>query len=146
MKKHGKIKSMAVFLFVAAFVLLLGAALTLLKPKEIKIQNTLLAQSNTERVEILKKKGVNVENEPFEVRQIVIPNEFNTLLNELERVQKEQGLSLEGYKGQKATLYSYPLKNEKGRFAQIIVHHNQIIGACVITYGEKGEFSKLFLD
>lgn len=56
MKKHGKIKFIAVFLFVAAFVLLSAAALMLFRPKEAKIQNTLLAQSNTERVEILKKK------------------------------------------------------------------------------------------
>lgn len=100
------------------------------------------ASSNSQRTAFIRGQGVACENEPFEVKNVVIPTEFNSLYQSFEALQKSQGLSLEEYKGEKVTRYSYKFIDSPS-FACLFIKNSRIIACAVIKNNEKSEFIKL---
>ena len=101
-----------------------------------------IASTNSQRTAFIRGHSVACENEPFEIKEIVIPSEFNSLYQSFEALQKSQGLSLEEYKGEKVTRYSYKFIDSSS-FVCLFVKDSRIIACAVIKNNEKAEFLKL---
>lgn len=84
-----------------------------------------------DRISYITSLGWQLE-EGEEKKSIVIPSAFNDVYNDYNDIQKSQGFDLENYKGKRAVLYSYRIKNYKGSDnvkADLIVYNGNLIGA-----------------
>ncbi len=93
------------------------------------------AQTNEERVEYLESQGWEVNDEPVETKEIVIPKEFSSVYESYNELQKAQGFDLSKYCGQKAELYTYEVENYSGYqghvVAELYVIDGRIVGGDV---------------
>lgn len=84
-----------------------------------------------DRISYLTSLGWQVD-EKEEKKSIVIPSVFNDVYNDYNDIQKSQGFDLENYKGKKAVLYSYSVRNYNGSDnvkADLIVYNGNLIGS-----------------
>lgn len=84
-----------------------------------------------DRISYLTSLGWQVD-EKEEKKNIVIPSVFNDVYNDYNDIQKSQGFDLENYKGKKAVLYSYSIRNYNGSDnvkADLIVYNGSLIGS-----------------
>ncbi len=84
-----------------------------------------------DRISYLTSLGWQVD-EKEEKKSIVIPSVFNDVYNDYNDIQKSQGFDLENYKGKKAVLYSYSIRNYNGSDnvkADLIVYNGSLIGS-----------------
>lgn len=103
----------------AAFVLTALVILMIAIPgKATKVNATLgvsvKLESNEERIAFLKNFGYDVISEPCEIKDIVIPEEFDNTYEQYNDLQKQQGFDLTKYKGKSAKTYSYAVTNYAG--------------------------------
>ncbi len=99
--------------------------------KPVGASASISCASEEERSAYLASLGYEFEEKP-EVKEIEIPAEFNDVYSSYSDIQKEQGFNLEGYKGKKATLYTYKIKNYKNNknvIADLMVCDGILIGA-----------------
>lgn len=94
-----------------------------------------------QRLEFLAQFGWEVEAEPLEIREIVIPEKFDEVYTRYNALQKEQGMDLLPYAGKtcKQWIYkvlNYPISGEEVR-AVMLVYEGQVIG---------GDISSVALD
>ncbi len=75
---------------------------------------SLKASENKERIAFLKNFSYDVDEEPIEIKEIIIPSEFNDTYTRYNEIQLSQGFDLEKYKGESAKLYTYAIKNYPG--------------------------------
>ncbi|MBQ9376038.1 MAG: DUF4830 domain-containing protein [Ruminococcus sp.] len=66
------------------------------------------------RQSFLHQLGWQVPKEYEECRIIVIPEDFNDVFENYNKLQKEQGFDLSDYKGKTVEIYTYPVYNYKG--------------------------------
>lgn len=103
--------------------------------KDIKTAKYL--NSNTQRIEYLKSFGWEVEEEACEIIEVIIPNEFNDVYNNYNKIQKLQGFNLEEYKGKAVKRYTYKVLNYPGKpeniRANILLYGNKIIGGDICS-------------
>ena len=64
-------------------------------------------ETNEERLEYLSSFGWQVEQEPAETREVMIPKEFNDVYQNYNAMQQAQGFDLLPYAGQVCTQYKY---------------------------------------
>lgn len=69
-------------------------------------------------------------SENYTKKTITLPNEFDMVYNNYNRIQKEAGYDLSLYKGKACVMYTYEIYNHPfGKCnANIIVHNGEIIG------------------
>ncbi len=85
-----------------------------------------------QRVAFLAQFGWEVEAEPLEIREVVIPETFDDVYNRYNALQQEQGMDLLPYAGKtcKQWIYritNYPLSGEEVR-AVLLVYDGVVIG------------------
>lgn len=76
-----------------------------IKPKKIKTKN------NEERLAFMKSYGWDVQEDPVEVAEVIIPKEFDAVYTDYNALQKLQGFDLESYAGKRCKRYSYHVLN-----------------------------------
>lgn len=64
-----------------------------------------------ERAAFFSQFGWEISTDPIEVKEVVIPEEFDETYSEYNEIQKSQGLDLEKYKGKRVKSWSYEIKN-----------------------------------
>ncbi len=87
--------------------------------------------SNEERVSFLKSFGWEIDTDPAETREVMIPAEFNDVYTTYNVMQKAQGFDLKPYAGQVCTQYKYKVNNYPGEtevYATLLVYGEMIIG------------------
>ncbi len=92
--------------------------------------------TNEERVAYLQSFGWQVQTEPAETREVMIPAEFNDVYTAYNTMQKAQGFDLEPYAGESCTQYLYKVENypnETEVYATLLVYGEQIIGGDVAS-------------
>lgn len=92
--------------------------------------------TNEERVAYLQSFGWQVQTEPTETREVMIPAEFNDVYTAYNAMQKAQGFDLEPYAGESCTQYLYKVENypnETEVYATLLVYGEQIIGGDVAS-------------
>jgi len=76
--------------------------------------------------------GWEILQTDMQVYEVVIPQEFDELFATYNRIQKQQGMDLEKYKGQRVKRYTYPVCNYPGYpedvVANVLVKDQKVIG------------------
>ena len=98
---------------------------------------SLRAQTNYDRIDFLSQFGWQVSCEPIEVYEVVIPEQFNQVYENYNKIQKEQGLDLSKYCGKSCIRYTYEILNyketdQKTR-ANILIFEDKVIGGDVCS-------------
>lgn len=96
------------------------------------------ASTAQERIDFLSQFGWEINEDPCQVKEVVIPTEFDEVYQNYNEIQKKQGLDLEKYKGAKVKMWSYEVLNYPGYeqkpgvvTANMLVFENVIIGGDV---------------
>lgn len=76
--------------------------------------NSLSAVSENEILLFILNYGWQVDEEPIDVRDVVIPESFDEVYNNYNKIQSEQGFNLEKYAGQKVKRWTYIIRNYPG--------------------------------
>ena len=92
---------------------------------------------NEDRVNFLKQFGWDVEPEPVEAVEILIPKEFDAIYKKYNEVQKAQSLNLEKFKNKSVKRYTYQVIGYPGHngtvFANILIYKNKVIGGDICS-------------
>ena len=105
--------------------------------------------TNEERVAYLQSFGWQVQTEPTETREVMIPAEFNDVYTAYNAMQKAQGFDLEPYAGESCTQYLYKVENypnETEVYATLLVYGEHIIGGDVASTKVDGFMHGFALD
>ncbi len=98
---------------------------------------SLKAETEEQRLGILNSFGIeNAELE--ESDEITIPEDFNSITEKYNETQKQIGLDLSPYKGQKAQRLTYSVNGENASYAVLLVNNGRLIGGHLTNrvYGE----------
>ncbi len=100
-----------------------------------------LAKTNDNRIDFLSQFGWEANSEPIEIKEVVIPEKFNSTYEKYNDIQKKQGMDLSKYRGKSCTRYTYQVINYKdapgGIRANILVYKDKVIGGdiCSVELG-----------
>lgn len=93
-------------------------------------------KSESDRHTFLKQFGYEFKPTPIETTDVTIPEEFDSVYEEYNNIQRAQGLNLKKYKGKKATRFTYEITNydyDETVLATMIVYKNRIIAGDVCS-------------
>lgn len=95
--------------------------------------------SETKRQAFLEEMGWEVSDEYDECRAVTIPEKWNEVYTNYNKLQKEQGFDLTAYKGKDIEVYTYKIKNypehegEEGIICNLMVFDGKLIGGDVCS-------------
>ena len=72
---------------------------------------SLKAGTNDERVAFLSQFGWDIDEEPIEVTEVIIPSEFDSGYEMYNKIQKEQNLDLLPFAGRRVKRWTYSINN-----------------------------------
>lgn len=149
-KSKLKTKKAKILLAAVALVLLLFIIFTCVSafsfnpPSKAKcgdFEYSTLAKTD-EQVEEFAEQFYEVD-ELYSLQEIYVPVEFNDKYEHYNDLQKQQGLDLEPYKGEKCKLYMYSLSDFKidgeDTFMSVIVYRDRVIGGDISNQVMGGE-------
>lgn len=147
--KSNKLKKLCAISLCAVFITL-GAVYFVSKEADKPVSTVgniqMKAGNSEERIAFFAQFGFDVNTEPAEVKEVVIPEEFNDVYQNYNELQKSQNLDLEKYKGARVKHWSYEILNypnyedkESVIRGNILVYNNTVI-ACDISSTELGGF------
>ena len=73
------------------------------------------AANEQQRRDFMAAYGWEVEEEPLEIQEVLIPSEFDETYEKYNYIQKQQGFDLEACCGKQVTRYTYAVSNYPGR-------------------------------
>ena len=115
--KSDFIKKICIFVVVAIFAIV-GGVLAVSSNKTATVGNfsdiNLKAESHDERKAFFASFGWEISDEPVEVKETVIPAEFDEGYAEYNNLQKTQNFNLEKYKNARVKSWSYEILNYPG--------------------------------
>ena len=151
--KGSKLIRATVFALVAVFALI-GGIISVSNEKSKPVSTmggiSLKAGTSEERIAFFSQFGWQVKETPLEIKEVVIPEEFDETYSEYNEIQKKQGLNLEKYKGVRVKHFTYEILNYPGYdsdsgliHGNILVYDNTVIGGDVCSI-ELGGFMHTF--
>lgn len=129
----------AVIVIVGAYFLLTGSSDS---DGDTAAKNgiSMKAADNKDRIAFLSQFGWEVTEDPIEVSEVIIPDEFDSTYEAYNELQKEQKLDLSGYKGKRVKKWTYEIKNYPSHEnsdgvirANILVFDGVVIGGDVCS-------------
>lgn len=72
------------------------------------------AENEEQRLAFISQFGWDVEKDPVEVAEIIIPTEFDEVFSEYNEIQKAQKLDMSLYAGKRVKRWTYAVKNYPG--------------------------------
>lgn len=103
------------------------------------------AENAEERAAFLAQFGWEIDEEPVEVREIIIPEDFDKGYKDYSELNKKNGFDLEVYKGERVKMWVYDILNYpgfEGRHgvvqATILVFDGRVIGGDVSSLEQNG--------
>lgn len=130
-------------LFLVGFVLFTAVSLFILSNESQETSGNndmfLSAETHEERMEFISQFGWQVDEEPVQVKEVVIPTEFDDVYNAYNEIQRSQGFDLTGLSGERAKCWTYTVKNYEGYenreciHINILVYDGQVIGGDVCS-------------
>lgn len=98
------------------------------------------AASEGEILTFISNYGWEVDEEPVEVREVVIPETFDDVYNNYNKIQLEQGFNLEKYAGLRVKCRTYIVRNYPNTMPEddfirinLLIYDNEIIGGDVCS-------------
>jgi hypothetical protein len=114
------------------------------KPKKTKVK------SEQDRQEFIRSFGWEVEEEPVEVLEVIIPKEFDSVYEAYNSMQKRQGYDLSQHAGKRCKRYSYVVTNYPGQPEDVrinlLIRGNRVIGGDVCSMLEGGFMHGFSMD
>ncbi len=107
-------KSAFIALIVVVLSICLVGALHFLnntQPSKNDEKMSLSASSESEMLTFISNYGWQVDEEPVEVRDVIIPETFDEVYSNYNNIQLEQGFDLEKYAGQRVKRWTYVIRN-----------------------------------
>lgn len=141
--KGSKLKEIAIIALVAVFAVI-GGIISVSSEKSKPVSAiggvSLKAATSEERVAFFSQFGWQVNETPVEIKEVVIPEEFDETYSEYNEIQKSQSLNLEKYKGVRVKHFTYEILNYPGYnsdsgliHGNILVYDNTVIGGDVCS-------------
>ena len=133
--KFSKKKAVAILIAMAIVI----AAIILAVPKEGESAPTSAAvrvQTADDCLAYIESLGYTAESTPLEQKEVTIPETFDAVYTEYNRLQLECGFDLTDYKGKAATLYTYAVTNYPGEpdvRCDLLVRKDKVIGGNLYT-------------
>ena len=124
-------KRILAFLLLAVIV---AGACVFLAGREGEERQPVPGGTNEERVAFLQSFGWQVQAQPSDTRQVMIPVQFNDVYTAYNVMQRAQGFDLKPYAGQVCTQYLYHIENYPGEtevYATLLVYGEEIVGGDV---------------
>ena len=126
---------------VSLSVLITGRYTDVKKKQEISAK----ASNAAERIAFLSQYGWEINEDPVEVTEVIIPTEFNEVYTKYNNLQKDQGMDLEPYKGKRVKKWIYEIKNYPDYTsdnscvrATILIYEGMVIGGDVSDFELNG--------
>ena len=97
-----------------------------------------------DRAEFLRSLGYAVADVPLSEEKLLLPPEMED--SKYLSLQREQGFDLPALAGQRVTRYVYALENdgENGRFLELLLLEDRVVGGSVYSTGPEGALTPLF--
>ena len=151
--KSSKLKSVVAIALVAVFATIGGIYLVSKNNnRPVSKANGIVYKASTadERIAFFSQFGWEINEEPAEVKEVVIPDEFDDVYLNYNKLQTEQKLDLEKYKGARVKCWSYEILNCPGYEncsgvirGNILVYEGIVIGGDISSV-ELGGFMHTF--
>lgn len=138
-------KLRAVFAAAAALLLVGSVIVLVVNKRTVKVESDssavcYKASTSAERLAFISQFGWLVDEEPAEVREIVIPTEFDDVYNNYNAIQLSQQLDLSDFCGKRVKRWSYIIRNYPGYSEQddcvrinMLVYDGCVIGGDVCS-------------
>lgn len=118
--------------------------ITIMRCNSPKPQNTELLVNNnaadiTEVLQFISDFGWEVDPEPDEIREVIIPSQFDEVYENYNQIQLKQGYDLSEYSGERAkswtfTVLNYPgFEDEEYIKINILIYNGKVIGGDVCS-------------
>lgn len=123
---------------VSAVVLFRCFSTTDKEPSEVKSVGKNITDSS-QILTFISTFGWEVDEEPDEVREVIIPAEFDDVYNNYNAIQLKQGYDLKKYAGERVKRWTYTIKNYPEYVDQecikinILVYKGEVIGGDVCS-------------
>ncbi len=118
-------------LLLAGFVLFTAVSLFILsrESQETVSKNEIIlsAETHEERMKFISQFGWEVDEEPIQVKEVVIPTEADDVYNAYNDIQRSQSFDLTEYVGERAKCWTYTVKNYEGYENQECIHINLLV-------------------
>lgn len=88
-------------------------------------------QSDKERIAFLTDLGYQVDSKAPEVKEVLIPDEFDDVFTKYNQLQKDAGMDLQPYHGKRVKCWTYKIVNnpDQGEVqANLYVYKDKIVG------------------
>ncbi len=96
-------------------------------------------KTNEDRTAFLKCYGWEVDAEPVYKGSVTIPEEFDEIYKEYNKLQKKEGLDLEKYRGKAVEMYVYKVTNAgSDAYANLLIYKNSVVGGDVSSSDPNG--------
>lgn len=127
------------FVFVISAVVLFRCfSVTENEPSQVKSVGKNITDSS-KILTFISAFGWEVEEEPDEVREVIIPAEFDDVYNNYNAIQLKQGYDLQKYAGERVKRWTYTIKNYPEYVDQecikinVLVYKGEVIGGDVCS-------------
>ena len=94
-------------------------------------------KTNDDRINFLKQFGWEVDPEPVETAEIIIPADFDAVYKKYNEVQKAQSLNLEKYKNKTVKRHTYEIVDYLGYngtvYANILIYKEKVVGGDICS-------------
>lgn len=94
------------------------------------------ASTHEERMAFLSQYGWEIDEDPIEVQEVIIPTEFDDTYTAYNEIQKAQGFDLTVYAGMRAKRWTYVVKNYKGYENKDCIHANVLVYDGLVIGGD----------
>ncbi len=132
--KHIKIGLLIVFLLITVISLFVLSK----ESKETSVDDkaTVKASTHEERMAFLSQYGWELDEEPVEVCEVIIPSEFDETYEKYNEIQKAQGFDLSVYAGVRVKRWTYAVKNYPGHENKNYIRVNMLVYEGVVIGGD----------
>ncbi len=139
--KTSKAKIATVSLAIAAIVISIAVLMTGgKKPAASDSGISYKAADSAQRAAFLSQFGWKISEDPVEISEVIIPEDFDAGYTEYAEMNKAQGLDLEPYKGLRAKRWTYEVLNYPGLEnttgvvqANLLIYEGRIIGGDICS-------------
>lgn len=94
------------------------------------------AATHQERIAFFSQFGYEISEDPLEVKEVVIPTEFDETYEKYNNIQKSQGLDLSKYKGKRVKMWSYAISNYPGYENADCIRGNILVYDGIVVGGD----------
>ena len=107
---------------------------------------SLKEEDNAQRIAFLEQFGWQVESDPVEMTDVLIPQSFNETYQNYNAIQLAQGLDLTKYKGKSCRRVSYAVTNypktqenvQESVRANLLIYEGRVIGGGICRTEQGG--------